>query len=152
MITERNRYTAGNLAVRLMRFTTNRKILAVGAFILLACLVVSLTPWYRSYVAADHEWLCAKYRALVEIKYRELASDNAAASESAETLVEQAIEMFYTRSEYTVSAADGGDDIYVIDGLCPAGGQYTTSYDEQGMLQVTCSEDGHDLFYTAYEE
>lgn len=133
-----------------MRRSTNRKICAAGGLILLVCLVVSLTPWYRGYVAADHEFLCAKYRVLVEIKYKEYMNSGVAAEEPEEELLAQAVSEFYNRTEYTVSCVDDEDNALRIDGLCPGGGRYTVYIDEYGAVHATCSEAGHDRAYTEY--
>lgn len=137
-----------------MKWSTNCKILSAGAVLLAAAFLISLTPWYRAYIAHDHRWTCAKLRKVIEWNYgerlREKAGDQ---SVDARALLEQVVRDSYSAKEIAViEEKTGTETIYLMDGLCRDGGTFRAEMNVDGNVYVRCDHEGHDVDYTALPE
>lgn len=136
-----------------MQLSTNRKILGVGAAVLLIAFVVSVTPWYRAYIANDHRWTCAKLRKSIEWNYAYLL-DTAADQYTAgsQEAVAAALHRANSRDEYVLAGSAQDGVAYEITGACREGGTFLVYIDDAGYLSVRCSLSEHDIDYTQLPE
>lgn len=138
-----------------MKWSTNRKIMAVGIGVLLMAFVVSLTPWYDAYIAHDNRWTCAKLRKSIEWNYSGLLEENLTTyAPGSEELVQQAQKQTYRTIDVEIvpESSDDGYYHYVIRGLCRDGGTIHATVDDSGWIHVTCDLQDHDIDYTELPE
>lgn len=134
--------------------STNRKILAAGVVTLAVAFVISLTPAYHAYLAADHRWTCAKIRKTLEWDYGHALEAGESGSIG---LLTQMLESRFETDEFTVipassvtPATNESPEGTIITGLCRDGGSYHVSVKGDGYITVTCDMENHDVDYTEY--
>lgn len=137
-----------------MRWSYKRTIAFVGAGILVAALVVSLTPWYKAYCADDHRWTCAKIRAIVDWDYGNALDAGESGSIG---LLTKVLDAHFEADEYTLIPASSvtpadeeSPEGAILVGLCKDGGTLHISVRENGCVTLTCDVEGHDIGYSSY--
>lgn len=139
-----------------MRLSTNRKILAAGALILLIAFLVSLTPWYDAYMAHDHRWTCAKLRKSIQWNYEYvLDADLTTYAPGTGELLEQALVRAYDAQRVDPVEESGEEPAYhyyAIPGLCREGGTMHVIMNDAGWIEVNCDYPDHDIDYTELPE
>lgn len=134
-----------------MKISFNKRILAVGACLLAAAFVISVTPWYHAYCAEDHRWTCAKIRKTIDWDYAHRLEDGETGSIG---LLEQVIAARFESDEYTVIPASSvtpadkeSPEGTIVIGLCKDGGTFHITLREGTYVTVTCDAENHDVDY-----